>query len=211
MRITVLGRRTIINYTVSVSPWTQLTKEHDNEAWQLCLKVHDSPLCFVLDSYTMHKLRNLNVAIGQLLLGNQVFCFGPAKANKLKKQTKKYNKGLSGLITIHIEVIWNSDSNRIKAGSWVLFTKTNWICPFFYIEDVKMAELQVNKSAIKCTLCKVFLFAVFLSIFQLPLSNISRDMRQGPSGGKIYIFKILKSKKNSSETSKSGYRVRSVN
>lgn len=74
-----------------------------------------------------------------------------------------------------------------------------------------MAELQVNKSAIKCTLCKVFLFAVFLSIFQLPLSNISRDMRQGPSGGKIYIFKILKSKKNSSETSKSGYRVRSVN
>lgn len=104
MRITVLGRRTIINYTGSVSPWTQLTKEHDNEAWQLCLKVHDSPLCFVLDSYTMHKLRNLNVAIGQLLLGNQVFCFGPAKANKLKKQTKKYNKGLSGLITIHIEV-----------------------------------------------------------------------------------------------------------
>ena len=104
MRITVLGRRTIINYTGSVSPWTQLTKEHDNEAWQLCLKVHDSPLCFVLDSYTMHKLRNLNVAIGQLLLGNQLFCFGPAKANKLKKQTKKYNKGLSGLITIHIEV-----------------------------------------------------------------------------------------------------------
>lgn len=64
MRITVLGRQTIITYTGYHLAWTQLTKKHDNEAWQLGLKVHDSAQCFVLNSYTMHQLRNLNVSIG---------------------------------------------------------------------------------------------------------------------------------------------------